>query len=55
MRHGPYVIRTKETEISYVLVTIIYDKGKLISYSEQIVDKKSNLSEEFKEKLKEYE
>ena len=45
MRDGPYVIRTKETKIFYVLVTIIYHKGKLISYSEQIVDKKSTLSE----------
>jgi hypothetical protein len=55
MRNGPYVYRIKESEKSYVLVKIIYEKGKVIYYNEEIVDKKSNLSEEFKEKLKEYE
>ena len=55
MCNGPYVFRIKESEISYVLVKIIYEKGKVIYYNEQIVDKPSDLSEEFKEKLKEYQ
>jgi hypothetical protein len=55
MFDGPYVFRIKESEISYILVTIIYQKGKIIYHNKQIVDKPSNLSEEFKEKLKEHQ
>lgn len=55
MRNGPYVFRINENEKSYILHTIIYEKGKIIYENKQIVDKPSDLSEEFKEKLKEYQ
>ena len=55
MGHGSYVYRINETKISYILHTIIYEKGKVIYENKQIVDKPSDLSEEFKQKLKEYQ
>ena len=55
MLHGIYKRIKNVTTKSYIVVIEHYSYGKLIYYNEVIVDKKSNLSEEFKQKLKEYQ
>jgi hypothetical protein len=52
MLHGKYK-RIKDVTIkSYTIVIEEYCCGKLIYYNEQIVDIKSNLIEEVKERMK---
>ncbi len=55
MLQGIYKRIKNVTTKSYTIIIEHYSYGYLIYYNEVIVDKKSNLSEEFKEKLKEYQ
>ena len=55
MLDGPYTRIIEETTSYRIILLSIYKSGVIIFENLIYVDLKSNLSEEFKEKLKEYQ
>ena len=55
MKDGRFEIILDETVSTRTILVVIYNLGKIVYYNISIVDLKSDLSEEFKEKLKEHQ